>query len=76
MAEPPTRVRFRGDGPDVMAAAVAAVLRYARDTKDDFSFGPLRLDELERDGLEIGGPDLAGVMQVLAAVPGLAHIDF
>ncbi len=75
MAEPPTRVRFRGDGPDVLAAAVAAVLHHARDSSDDYTFGPLRLDELERDGLVIGGPDLAGVMAVLATIPGLAHID-
>lgn len=75
MADPPTVVRFRGDGPDALAAAIAAVLRHARDTKDDFTFGPLRLDELERDGLQIAGPDLAGVMQVLATIGGLAHID-
>lgn len=58
-----------------MAAAVVAVLAYARGSSDDFTFGPLRLAALQRDGLEIGGPDLAGVMQVLVGIPGLVRID-
>ncbi len=74
MAEP-TRVHYRGDGPEVMAAAIVAVMRYARESSDDFTFGPLRLDDLERDGLEIGGPDLGGVMNVLTLIPGLAQVD-
>ncbi len=76
MADPPSHVRYRGDGPDALAAALVAVIRHARDSADDFTFGPLSLAELERDGLDIGGPDLAGVMQALVQIPGLAHIDF
>lgn len=76
MPDPPTHIRFRGDGPDALAAALVAVLRHARDSADEFTFGPLSLADLERDGLDIGGPDLSGVMQVLALVPGLAHVEF
>ncbi len=74
MAEP-SRIHYRGDGPDVLAAAIVALLEYARESSDDFTFGPLRLNELERDGLEIGGPDLGGIMTVLATIPGLAQVD-
>jgi len=71
----PTRIRYRGDGPEVMAEALIALLRLARAGSDDFTFGPLVLAELERDGLEIGGPDLGGVINALALVPGLAQVE-
>jgi len=70
-----TRLRYRGDGPDVMADAVLRLLRYARRHDVEFTFGPVRLADLERDGLEIVGVDLEPVMQLLAAVPGLAQVD-
>lgn len=68
-------VHYRGDGPYALATAVVAVLRHARTSTDNFSFGPLRLSDLERDGLLIEGPDIGNVMTVLAAVPGLAIVD-
>jgi hypothetical protein len=68
----PTHLRYRGDGPDVMANAIVALMRHARETADDFTFGPLRLADLERDGLDVGGPDLGPVMLILASIPGLA----
>ncbi len=74
MAEP-TRIRYRGDSPVALAAAVVALLRHARESSDDFTFGPLRLLELERDGLELAGPDLGGAMTVLAGVPGIAQTE-
>ena len=75
MAEPPTRITYRADNPGAYASAILALMRLARDTSDDFTFGPLRLDELERDGLDVGGPDLAGVIAALVTIPGLAPVD-
>lgn len=68
-------VLYRGDGPDALAAAVVALIQHARDSSDNFSFGPLRLADLERDGLLVEGPDLGNAMTVLASVPGIAIVD-
>lgn len=68
-------VRYRGDSPTALVDGLLRVVKFARATADDFRFGPTRIDALLRDGLEIHGPDLAGVMEVLSTVPGLAHTD-
>ncbi len=68
-------LHYRGDGPDACAKAVVALLRHARNSDDNFEFGPLRLSELERDGLRIDGPDLGGAIAVLAQVAGIAQVD-
>ncbi len=66
---------FRGDGPDALANAVVALLRLARDSDYEFTFGPLRLADLERDGLTVDGVDVGSVMTVLAGVAGIALVD-
>lgn len=76
MADTTPVARYRGDGPDALAAAIAALLRHARDSDYDYTFGPLRLADLERDGLSVEGPDLGHAMTVLAAVPGLALVTY
>ena len=70
-----TRLLYRGDGPAAYAAALLALTRHARDSTDEFTFGPLRLLDCERDGLSLTGPDLAGPIGVLSTVPGLATVD-
>lgn len=66
---------FRGDSPAALAAAVVALLTHARDTDNDFTFGPLMLSELERDGLLLDGPDVGHAVTILAAVPGIAAVE-
>ncbi len=68
-------LRYRGDGPDALAHAVVALLQHARTSTDEFTFGPLRLAELERDGLLIDGDDLGAVMTALTTVAGIAQVD-
>ncbi len=66
---------FRGDGPDALANAVVALLQHARSTSHDFTFGPLRLADLERDGLLLEGPDIGEAITMLADVPGIAAVE-
>ena len=66
---------FRGDGPDALANAVVTLLEHARATSNDFTFGPLRLAALERDGLLLEGPDIGAAVTLLAAVPGIAAVE-
>lgn len=68
-------VRYRGDSPAALADAVIALLEYARNSGDDFEFGPLRLHDLERDGLLIEGDNLTRVTAVLATIAGIAVVD-
>ncbi len=68
-----TQVHFRADGPEGYAEALLRLIRHARASKDDFSFGPVRLADCERDGLTVTGPDLRFPLQHLALVPGLAQ---
>lgn len=75
MATDLTRLTFRADSPDAYAAAIVALVRLARRTKHDFTFGPLRLVDCARDGLIITGPDLTAAVNVLAAVTGLTQVD-
>ncbi len=75
MATEPSQVHYRADRPDAYAAALLALIRHARDSTDDFSFGPLRLADLDRDGLTVTGPDLSGPLLALSTIPGLAPVD-
>jgi hypothetical protein len=68
-------LHYRGDGPDALANAIVALLRHARASRDNFTFGPLRLADLERDGLTVDGEDIGQVMTLLAGVPGIAQVD-
>lgn len=68
-------LRYRGDSPDALANAVLALIEHARVSTDEFTFGPLRLSDLERDGLLIDGENLGPVMTALATVAGIAQVD-
>lgn len=74
MAEP-TTLHYRADRPDAYADALLRLVRYARDSSDDFRFGPTRLLDCERDGLHVTGPDLSGPINALTLVAGLAQVD-
>lgn len=69
MAE--TTVRYRAGSRFTYAMALFELVIYARASKDDFAFGPTKLDMLERNGLTISGPDLTGVRMILAKIPDL-----
>lgn len=71
MATAERRVTYRSDSPDVLGEALLAVIRHARTSTDSFTFAPLKLSSLERDGLTIQGADLTGLQAVLAEIPGL-----
>lgn len=75
MATEPTRLRYRADRPDVYAEAILALVEHARDSSDDFTFGPLRLADCVRSGLELMGPDLTDAIVILSAIPGIDQAD-
>ena len=68
-------LRFRADMPLAYATAVIRLVEYARESNDDFEFGPLELAALKHTGLVVTGPDLNGVAELLAGIPGLAEKD-
>ncbi len=68
-------VLYRGDSPETLTEALLAVIMYARDSEDDFKFGPLKLSALNRDGLRVEGDDLSGVKDVLSGISGLAIVE-
>ena len=65
--------RYRAESRHVYARALVALAEHARDSTDDFVFGPLDLSALEHQGLAVSGPDLTAVREALSAVPGLAE---
>lgn len=75
MAAEPTRVHLRADRPDAYADALLRLVEHARASTDEFTFGPLRLLDCERDGLLLTGPDLGEALRLLTLVPGLAVVD-
>lgn len=70
-----TRIHFRGDTTAALIDAVLRLTRHARESNDDFTFGPVSITALLRDGLTLTGPDLTDPLAILAAVPGLAQVD-
>ncbi len=69
-----SRVTFRADGPAAYADAILRLVRLARESADDFTFYPVSLDALERDGLTVEGPDLQAALAEMTLVPGLAPV--
>lgn len=70
-----TTVRYRALSRVSYAHAFLAVIDYAREHPEpDFAFGPLDLSAVEQSGLLLSGPDLQGVVEVLAKVPGLIEV--
>lgn len=68
-------LRYRADTPATYAQALLALVIYARDSDDEFTFGPLRLADAVRSGIDVTGPDLSSVSVTLAAISGLTATD-
>lgn len=68
-------IRFRGDMPLAYAYAVILLTEHARTSGEEFDFGPLDQAAMRRSGLVVTGPDLTGVTEVLAGLPGLVRAD-
>ncbi len=66
---------YMGDSPEVLIEALMVVIKHARTTSDKFRFGPINLNDLSRDGLQIQGEDLEMIRIVLNTVPGLALVE-
>lgn len=66
---------YRGDSPEVLLDALLTIIKHARTSSDEFSFGPLNLSDLSRDGLHVQGDELENVMIALNTVPGLALVE-
>jgi len=70
---PGDTIRYRAESRFTYARALLELVTHARQGQEDFSFGPLDLGALERNGLAVTGPDLTAVRKVLAKVPGLSE---
>jgi hypothetical protein len=66
--------RFYADSRIPLAHAIAALVIHARDSEDDFEFGPLDLATLAESGLDISGPDADSAAQVVGRIPGLVEV--
>lgn len=62
-------IRYLFDSPQAAAMALSVVLRHARTSEDDFTFGGLTLESLVSSGLWLTG-DVSAVQKRLDAVPG------
>lgn len=67
-------IRFRSDTPEALVAGIESLMQLARSRTDlNFSFGPLSLDALIRDGLVVHGPDEDAAGKALTKISGLAE---
>lgn len=70
-----TTLRYRSLHRYSMARALEALVDLARTDPDPpFTFGPLDLAAVERNGLLVSGEDLSMVQAALAAIPGLTEV--
>ncbi len=67
--------RYRADTPATYAQALIALIGLARDSDLDFRFGPLRLADAVRSGIDVTGEDLSLVSVTLSAVSGLTPAE-
>lgn len=68
--------RFRGDSSMAYARAVLWLVRLSRRTSLEFSFGPLDVEAMYRNGITVVGPDVdRWADDFLAGVPGLHRAD-
>jgi hypothetical protein len=70
-----TDVRYRASSRASMAAALLALLEFARRSDSDFEFGPLDLNEAMKVGLVVRGLDPGRAALVLRNVPGLERVS-
>jgi hypothetical protein len=70
-----TTLRYRALQRYSYARALLALTELARSSPGPaFSFGPMDLGALERNGMVVTGDDLAAVQQALTAVPGVVQV--
>lgn len=62
-------IHYLFDSPRAAAEALEAVLRYARDSQDNFVFGGLNVRQLMNAGLWLQG-DEDGIRKILDEIPG------
>ena len=62
-------VRVMFDSVESAADGLIAVMQYAKDTEDNFEFGPFILKELVASGMLLSG-DTEGVVKALKKVSG------
>lgn len=68
-------LRYRAATRVSYSSALVDLVEYAREHPDpDFTFGPLDLEKLESEGLQVSGSDLGAVSDVLSRVPGLVEV--
>jgi len=70
-----TTLRYRAVMRLAYSVALLRLMEYARSGREEFKFGPVDLDALEDQGLVVSGPDLSGVLTILADIPGLYLSD-
>lgn len=75
MEAPANTIRYRAVMRLAYAVAMLNLLEYARESGDDFEYGPMDLDLLEAHGLTVSGPRLEGVQKVLGEIPGIYPSD-
>jgi hypothetical protein len=67
--------RFRADSSFTYAYSAEALTEYARDSEKEFDFGPLDQQGMLQGGLTVTGPDLTGVVELMAGIPGITEWD-
>lgn len=70
-AEAVRTLRYRAVMNLAYSVALLHLLEYARESREDFEYGPMDLNAIEDQGLTVSGPRLSGVMKVLEGIPGL-----
>lgn len=71
----PQTLRYRAVMSLAYSVALLYLLEYARESGDDFEYGPMSLEALQDQGLVVSGSRLEGVQRVLAEIPGLYLSD-
>lgn len=74
-AEATRTLRYRAVMNLAYSVALLYLLEHARQTREEFEFGPMDLAALEDQGLTVSGPRLDSVEKVLAGIPGLYLSD-
>ncbi len=64
---------FRADTTEGYVEAVLELIRLARESDLDFTFGPMKIEELRQTGLTVSGPDASKAKAALSAIRGLAE---
>lgn len=74
-AEAVRTIRYRAVMDLAYDVGLLYLLEHARESGDDFEYGPMDRDALHDQGLTVSGTRLEGVEKVLAEIPGLYPSD-